>query len=277
MRDTMIFELHCHTHHSRGTKIPTEVMMSPTEVVRIAKKAGIDALAVTDHKVVKGWGEARKEAKKQGILLIPGQEIESSEGHVLGLGLNTAVRNRMNAEETLEAIREQGGYSVAPHPFDIKNDGIKEKCFKADAMEVFNAFAMDRMANWYAQKRARKESATMVVGSDVHMPEMMGLCPNIAEAQDLDGFFREARKGRVGFRTSYVPVGAVVDWARDRMYNSYDDVLKYIDRNYPQPKAYISKSLMGVFVRYRTSAWNLLGGLAIGCSMVYSGAKLLTY
>jgi hypothetical protein len=34
----VIFELHCHTHHSRGSKIPAEVMLSPSEVVRLARR-----------------------------------------------------------------------------------------------------------------------------------------------------------------------------------------------------------------------------------------------
>lgn len=273
----MHFEIHCHTHHSKGTKIPTEVMMSPTEVVRLAKKGGIDGLAITDHKVTTAWDEARKEARKQGIIFIPGQEIDTREGHLLGLGLTEAVKNRLPVEEALDSIREQGGFSIAPHPWDIKNDGLKEKCFKADAVEVFNSFAMDRISNWYSLRRAKKEGMPMVVGSDVHMPDMMGLSVNVADASSMEGFFREVRKGRVGFRTSYVPVDSVVGWARDRMYLSYDDVIRYIDRNYSKPKAFISKPLMGFFIAHRTRAWNLLGGFAIGASVLYSGAKLLTY
>ena len=79
----MQFEIHCHTNHSKGSKIPTEVMMSPKEVVRLAKKRGIDGLAITDHKVTTAWDEARREAKKQGIIFIPGQEIETSDGQEL--------------------------------------------------------------------------------------------------------------------------------------------------------------------------------------------------
>jgi predicted metal-dependent phosphoesterase TrpH len=275
--DDMIFELHCHTHHSRGTKIPTEVMMSPGEVVKLAKKAGIDGIAVTDHRVVSGWKEAREEAKKQGLLFIPGQEIDSSDGHIIGLNLNEGVENFLTGEETLERIREQGGFSVAPHPYDIKNDGIKDMFMRADAVEVFNSFVLDRFSNWHALRKARKSGKPMVVGSDVHMPDMMGLSRNIADAHDMEGLFSEIRKGRVGFRTSYVPVGSVVSWSRDRLYHSYDDVLGYIEKNYGQPKRYVSKSLMGVFVGSKTRAWNVLGGIAIGCSAIYSGVKILTY
>lgn len=273
----MIFELHCHTHYSRGTKIPTEVMMSPREVVRLAKKKGIDFLAITDHRITSAWKEAMEEGKKQGVEIIPGMEIESSDGHILGLGMNQEVDNFLSAEETFESLREQGAFSVAAHPYDIKNDGVKDKCFKADAVEVFNSFVLDRVSNWYCHRKVAGRGGSMVVGSDIHMPEMMGLSVNIAEAQDLDGFFREARKGRVGFRTSYVPVSSVVGWSRDRLTHSYDDVLAYIERNYPQPKKWVTKTLMKKFVGSGSGAWNVLGRFSVGCSVLYSGAKLLTY
>jgi len=160
----VIFELHCHTHYSRGTKIPTEVMMPPRQVVRLAKKAGIDGLAITDHRVVSGWREAREEAEKQGIIFIPGVEIQTSQGHMIGLGLSEGVENFLTVDETLERIREQGGFSVAPHPYDIKNDGVKDLCMKADAVEVFNSFGMDRFANWYTQRKAARGNRPMVVG-----------------------------------------------------------------------------------------------------------------
>ena len=273
----MLFEIHCHTNHSKGTKIPIEVMMSPTEVVRLAKKAGLDALAITDHNVTTAWKEARKEARKQGLLFIPGQEISTVDGHLLGLGLTEAVKNRLTADETLDLIKEQGGFSVAPHPWDIKDDGLKDQCFKADAVEVFNSFAMDRVSNWYTQRRVRKEGKPMVVGSDVHMPDMMGLCANKANAHSMEGIFREIKRNRIKFRTSYAPVGSVVEWTRERMYLSYHDIIKHIDKNYSRPKAYVSKPLMGFFIAHKTRAWNLLGGLAIGVSVLYSGAKMLTY
>jgi predicted metal-dependent phosphoesterase TrpH len=273
----MLFEIHCHTNHSRGTKIPTEATMAPRDAVRIAKRAGIDGLAITDHRVTTAWKESREEAKKQGMIFIPGQEIDSTDGHIIGLGLSDAVENGLCAEETLDRIREQGAFSVAPHPWDIKNDGLKDGSFKADAVEVFNSFVLDRVSNWYAKRRAEKAGRPMVVGSDAHMPDMMGLSVNVADANSMEEFFREVKKGRVGFRTSYVPVDSVVSWARTRLYSSYDDVLRYINRNYSQPKAWVSKSLMGVFVGSKTRAWNIVGGLAIGCSVIYSSAKLLTY
>jgi predicted metal-dependent phosphoesterase TrpH len=246
-------------------------------VVRLAKKAGIDGLAITDHKVTTGWKEANEEARKLDMIFIPGMEIQAQEGHIIGLGLNEPVKNQLTVDETLEHIRDQGGLSVAPHPYDIKNDGVKDHCLKADAIEVYNSFGMDRLANWFTQRKARKSGRPMVVGSDVHMPEMMGLAVNFADAHSMEELFSEIRRGRVGFRTSMVPSGAVVQWARGRINNSYSDVMNYIEGNYPQPKKWISNKMVNNFVKSQGRFWNLMGRFAVGCSVVYGGVKLLTY
>jgi predicted metal-dependent phosphoesterase TrpH len=70
-------DLHTHSYYSDG-------ILSPAEVVRNAKENGIKNLALTDHNSLQGITEAQKEAKKQNINLIPGIELRSKEGEVLG-------------------------------------------------------------------------------------------------------------------------------------------------------------------------------------------------
>ena len=74
-------DLHLHTTHSDGS-------LSPTEVLRLAHKAKVTALAVTDHDIVSGIPEAIAAGAELGIEIIPGVEISSSLGnsepHILG-------------------------------------------------------------------------------------------------------------------------------------------------------------------------------------------------
>ena len=70
-------DLHTHSYYSDGEE-------SPAEVVRKAKRAGIEYLALTDHTSVKGIEEATKEGEKQGIKIIPAIELRAKEGEVLG-------------------------------------------------------------------------------------------------------------------------------------------------------------------------------------------------
>jgi len=63
-----VIDLHVHTTASDGT-------MSPTEVVRYAKKKGLLAIAITDHDTIEGIEEGLEEGNKQGLEVIPGVEL----------------------------------------------------------------------------------------------------------------------------------------------------------------------------------------------------------
>jgi predicted metal-dependent phosphoesterase TrpH len=60
-------DLHCHSTASDGTRAPAEVM-------RRARAAGLDVVALTDHDTVAGHEEARR-ALPAGLTLIPGLEL----------------------------------------------------------------------------------------------------------------------------------------------------------------------------------------------------------
>ena len=74
-------DLHLHTTHSDGS-------LSPVEVLRLAHKAKVTALAITDHDIVSGIPEAIAAGAELGIEIIPGVEISSCVGnnelHILG-------------------------------------------------------------------------------------------------------------------------------------------------------------------------------------------------
>jgi 3',5'-nucleoside bisphosphate phosphatase len=74
-------DLHLHTTHSDGS-------LSPTDVLQLAHKARVSALAITDHDIVSGIPEAIAAGAELGIEIVPGVEISScvgtSELHILG-------------------------------------------------------------------------------------------------------------------------------------------------------------------------------------------------
>ena len=70
-------DLHTHSYYSDGK-------LSPKQVVRDAKKAGVKILALTDHNSISGVKEAIAEGKKLGVRVIPGAELRSKEGEILG-------------------------------------------------------------------------------------------------------------------------------------------------------------------------------------------------
>lgn len=74
-------DLHVHTTHSDGT-------YTPAQVVDLARRSGLAALAITDHDTVAGIGPAQTAALGSGLEIIAGVEItaeyEEREFHLLG-------------------------------------------------------------------------------------------------------------------------------------------------------------------------------------------------
>ncbi len=93
-------DLHVHTTHSDGSS-------TPAEVVGLAHKAGVTALAITDHDIMTGVAEATVTGQQLGIEIIPGVEISSmlgdSELHVLGYFLDP---QEAGLNERLTVLRE---------------------------------------------------------------------------------------------------------------------------------------------------------------------------
>jgi predicted metal-dependent phosphoesterase TrpH len=68
-------DLHAHSAASDGTD-------APAEVVRAAARAGLDAIALTDHDTTSGWAQAAPIARRLGVALVPGMEISCQAGGV---------------------------------------------------------------------------------------------------------------------------------------------------------------------------------------------------
>ena len=70
----MRIDLHTHSSASDGTD-------TPADLVRAAKAAGLDVVALTDHDAMSGWDEAAQAADEVGITLVPGLEISTALHH----------------------------------------------------------------------------------------------------------------------------------------------------------------------------------------------------
>jgi len=97
-------DLHCHSTASDGT-------LAPRDVVRLAKKSNLTALALTDHDTVAGCADAADEARKIGVDFLCGIEISAEYPHpgtmhILGYGVDPDSPQLKNLTETLIAGRD---------------------------------------------------------------------------------------------------------------------------------------------------------------------------
>ena len=81
------FDLHNHSTASDG-------LLTPTQLMALGARLGVDAMSLTDHDTIDGQAEAREAAQRLGIRYITGVEISVSWGettvHVVGLGIDIA-------------------------------------------------------------------------------------------------------------------------------------------------------------------------------------------
>lgn len=84
-------DLHTHSNRSDGTD-------SPAELIRKARAANLDAVALTDHDTTDGWPEAQQAADEVGITFIPGVEVST---RLRGVGVHVLAYNVDPADAAL--------------------------------------------------------------------------------------------------------------------------------------------------------------------------------
>ena len=176
-------ETHVHSSLSYDGRDPIELILAQAEAV------GLDAIAITDHDEIDASLAATELAPEYGLVGIPGIEVSSTAGHILGLGIEEAVPPGLSYESTISRIRDLGGLAVIPHPFQESRHGVmkridRERLAEADAIEIYNSRLITGRANRQAERFARSRGRPMTAGSDAHISEMVGQAVTLVDADD---------------------------------------------------------------------------------------------
>jgi predicted metal-dependent phosphoesterase TrpH len=175
-------DLHNHSYYSDG-------VLSPTEVVRLASKAGCDLFSLTDHDTTDGITEAQLEADKLNLNLVNGVEISAfwrnMAIHILGLGIDINNDILQTGLEHNQKLRKERAEKIA---LDLWRSGIK------DALEKTQSFSKTDMLT-------RTHFAQMLINE--------GYC------KDMKAVFRR-------YLTGKKPGGVRVEW------EDFDEVIHWI-------------------------------------------------
>lgn len=186
-------DLHIHSSFSRDGESRIE------DILRQAEITGLDAIAITDHDNIEGARHALRCASS--VIVIPGIEVSTRQGHLLVLGVQEPIPAGMDFRETIRLAHEMGGVAILAHPFHIWRHGIGRKVKGSvrfvDAVEAFNSRYIVGTANRKAAMWARKYGKPCVGGSDAHHARFVGYGITFVDAEpEINSILRAIREGR---------------------------------------------------------------------------------
>jgi predicted metal-dependent phosphoesterase TrpH len=194
----MIIDLHVHTKYS------VDASNEPGELIKVAKRRGLDGIAVTDHDTTRGWEDF---PEADGFEVIRGIERTTDHGSIIGLFLNEGIKAR-GFWEAIDEIKSQDGVVVLPHPCDtMRSDTPKIEILDMglletgiDAVEVLNARCILGRFNENAEILAEGLGRHRVGGSDAHTMREVGNARTLFDSGSLDEV-RDQLKSRTSINT----------------------------------------------------------------------------
>jgi predicted metal-dependent phosphoesterase TrpH len=170
-------DLHIHSDYSDGAATVAQILFR-------ARHLGLDAIAITDHNEIAGALEAQRLAKlwQLPVQVVVGEEVTTSEGHIVGLFLKERIRPLLTAQATVDEIHRQGGLAIAVHPFsfwlklfDCGGVGRLVERLQFDAIETANGAVTEGISNmWTRAYNHRFARLAELGGSDAHTEEAIG-------------------------------------------------------------------------------------------------------
>jgi len=154
-------DFHVHTRDSIDSLIEPRHLAAMSEKLKIIP-------AICDHNTI----AAHAKMHSSGAAFLPGEEILTERGDLIGLYLSEAIKKKTRFSEALDLIHDQGGLSYLPHMFDITRKGAgeppKESWKRIDIVEAFNARCVLQSYNQKAEAFAKKSKIPIAAGSDSH-------------------------------------------------------------------------------------------------------------
>ena len=180
--------------------------MTPDKIINVAKRTGLNGIAITDHNTIRGGLKGVKLNKCEEFAVICGSEISTDKGDIIGLFLTEEVRSR-EALGVVDEIKTQGGISIIAHPYKRSIKVSKELLEKVNGVEGFNARSL---ASWNKKAReiARKNHLPIIAGSDAHFYFEIGRAFTFLDSNsfDMDDFKKSLINGRTRIFGSRLPL-----------------------------------------------------------------------
>jgi predicted metal-dependent phosphoesterase TrpH len=192
--------------------------MSLEKIIARCLKVGINCLGVADHNTLAGSLKMKEIAP---FSIIPGEEILTLNGEVIGFFLAEEIPSKLSMKETIDRIKAQDGLVCIPHPYDrlrfsaFRNDVIDDIMPHVDIIEAFNARSLSPGSSTRALELARKYGKPASAGSDAHTLSEIGNA--YIEMQDFntkEEFMASLAEGKISGNKSNPLSHFVSTWNR---------------------------------------------------------------
>lgn len=198
-------DFHSHSLHSDGSA-------SLDQLAHRAAANGLDFLAVTEHNTVSHHPHLPGVGDRQGIHLLPGQEVTTARGHANAFGDIGWIDFRCPADGWEAQVGERGGLLSLNHPLEGDCSWQHPLTSLPPVLEMWHIGWFRDLAStamWGLWDRWRKD-ASLVGGSDFHTPDQ-GYPPGtpttwVAAADpSTDAILDAVRAGRTAMAWSSSP------------------------------------------------------------------------
>ncbi|MCI5866822.1 MAG: PHP domain-containing protein [Methanosphaera sp.] len=202
----MKIDTHIHSKFSKDSIMPLE------DIIKYSRIENLEAIAISDHDEI-GVIEAIKNVEHEGIIVIPAEEVSTTKGHIVALGISEYIKPLQTPQETVDQIHDNGGVAIAAHPYCYYRSGVGDivRDLDVDAMETKNSRFILGMSNYMSKVVSQKYDIPAIGASDAHFIEGIGSCyTEIPQADSVDEILKYIKKGMTkacGIRT---PMKAII-------------------------------------------------------------------
>ena len=180
--------------------------LAPWDLHREVTRAGLDVVAVTNHSgVLGGWLNREWSRRRGGPLILVGQEVTSSNYHLIAAGVEHSIDARQPAAAAIRAVHAQGGVAIAAHPVRVHWKAFDRQALTLlDGVEAahptMHVSEEDKRDLDIFYRRAKEQNPDIapIGSSDFHVIAPVGVCRTYVFAREYsaDGVLDAVRHGR---------------------------------------------------------------------------------